>query len=80
MAHKTDEAPRNHFNETDLTVLDELAGQLATQRLAELENAEPLSSFTAADHWGEMTIVRPFRDGNSRTQRFFFDQMMRSAG
>ncbi|MCX2164103.1 Fic family protein [Corynebacterium auriscanis] len=27
-----------------------------------------------------MTIVHPFRDGNSRTQRFFFDQMMRSAG
>ncbi|WP_426721887.1 hypothetical protein [Corynebacterium auriscanis] len=27
-----------------------------------------------------MTIVHPFRDGNSRTQRFFFEQMMRSAG
>ena len=35
---------------------------------------------TVADHWGELTIVHPFRDGNSRTQRFFFDQMLRSAG
>ncbi|WP_273354148.1 Fic/DOC family protein [Corynebacterium resistens] len=147
MARKTNQAPRNYFNETDHTVLEELAGQLATQRLAELENAEQLSSFTAedlfrvheyilqdvypwsgqlrteevgamgmamcraeyvpemlrgvikaiektppsagdkeaaiatvADHWGEMTIVHPFRDGNSRTQRFFFDQLLRSAG
>lgn len=35
---------------------------------------------TVAGHWGEMTIVHPFRDGNSRTQRLFFDQMMRDAG
>lgn len=35
---------------------------------------------TVADHWGELTIVHPFRDGNSRTQRYFFDQMMRDAG
>lgn len=35
---------------------------------------------TVADHWSELTIVHPFRDGNSRTQRFFFDQMLRAAG
>lgn len=35
---------------------------------------------TVADHWCELTIVHPFRDGNSRTQRYFFDQMLRSAG
>ena len=35
---------------------------------------------TVADHWSELTMVHPFRDGNSRTQRFFFDQMFRSAG
>ena len=35
---------------------------------------------TVADHWGELTAVHPFRDGNSRTQRFFFDQMLRHAG
>ena len=33
-----------------------------------------------ADHWSELTIVHPFRDGNSRTQRYFFDQMLRAAG
>ena len=26
---------------------------------------------TVADHWSEMTMVHPFQDGNSRTQRFF---------
>lgn len=147
MARKNDHAPNNYFNETDPATLEELAGDLATQRLGELERGEPLSSFTAndlfnvhqyilqdvypwsgqlrteevgamgmamcrssyvpemlnsvmkaieknppsrtnkaeaiatlADHWGELTIVHPFRDGNSRTQRFFFDQMMRNAG
>ncbi|WP_334137134.1 Fic family protein [Corynebacterium variabile] len=35
---------------------------------------------TVADHWAELTMVHPFRDGNSRTQRFFFDQMLRDAG
>lgn len=35
---------------------------------------------TVADHWSEMTMVHPFQDGNSRTQRFFFDQMLRNAG
>lgn len=35
---------------------------------------------TVADHWAELTMVHPFRDGNSRTQRFFFDQMLRHAG
>lgn len=35
---------------------------------------------TVADHWSEMTMVHPFQDGNSRTQRFFFDQMLRDAG
>ncbi|MEY8567147.1 Fic family protein [Corynebacteriaceae bacterium 7-707] len=35
---------------------------------------------TVADHWAELTMVHPFQDGNSRTQRFFFDQMLRNAG
>ena len=33
-----------------------------------------------ASHWSELTLVHPFRDGNSRTQRVFFDQMLRHAG
>lgn len=35
---------------------------------------------TVADHWAELTMVHPFRDGNSRTQRYFFDQLLRNAG
>ena len=27
---------------------------------------------TVAEHWGELTIIHPFLDGNSRTQRYFF--------
>lgn len=30
---------------------------------------------TIAAHWSELTLVHPFRDGNSRSQRVFFDQM-----
>lgn len=33
-----------------------------------------------AGHWSELTLVHPFRDGNSRSQRVFFDQMFRHAG
>ena len=35
---------------------------------------------TVADHWGELTGVHPFRDGNSRTQRVFFHRYLQSAG
>ncbi|MGO3034751.1 MAG: Fic/DOC family protein [Corynebacterium variabile] len=35
---------------------------------------------TVADYRAELTMVHPFRDGNSRTQRIFFDQMLRHAG
>lgn len=35
---------------------------------------------TVAAHWSELTLVHPFRDGNSRSQRVFFDQMFRDAG
>ncbi|MFD4366012.1 Fic/DOC family protein [Rhodococcus sp. NPDC058521] len=33
-----------------------------------------------AKHWGETTALHPFRDGNSRSQRSFFDQMLRESG
>lgn len=35
---------------------------------------------TIAAHWSELTLVHPFRDGNSRSQRVLFDQMFRHAG
>lgn len=31
-------------------------------------------------HWTELTLVHPFRDGNSRSPRVFFDQLFRHAG
>lgn len=39
------------------------------------------ATFTArpADHWGEITALHPFRDGNTRAQRAYFDQMSREA-
>lgn len=33
-----------------------------------------------AHHWGELTAVHPFRDGNTRSQSAFFDQLSREAG
>lgn len=33
-----------------------------------------------AYHWGEATVLHPFRDGNSRSQRVFFDQLLKSSG
>ncbi|PBI91157.1 Adenosine monophosphate-protein transferase VbhT [Rhodococcus erythropolis] len=33
-----------------------------------------------AYHWGETTVLHPFRDGNSRTQRVFFDELLKSSG
>lgn len=35
---------------------------------------------TVAEHWGELTGVHPFQDGNSRTQRFFFTEYARESG
>ncbi|WOC12986.1 Fic family protein [Gordonia sp. MP11Mi] len=34
---------------------------------------------TVAHHWGEFTGVHPFRDGNSRTQQFFFTDYLRES-
>ena len=147
MARRSNEVPENLFGLTDPVLLDRIAGNLALQRLGELENGPLLTEFTreslqsthhylmqdiypwagqirteevgamgmamcraryveaeldrvmgriaklpvscddksaavntVADHWSELTIVHPFRDGNSRTQRFFFDQMLRASG
>ena len=33
-----------------------------------------------AYHWGELTALHPFLDGNTRTQSLFFDQLTRAAG
>lgn len=33
-----------------------------------------------AYHWGELTALHPFRDGNTRSQSAFFDQLATQAG
>jgi cell filamentation protein len=33
-----------------------------------------------ADHWGEVNALHPFREGNTRTQRVFFQQLVQVAG
>lgn len=35
---------------------------------------------TASEHWQELTLLHPFRDGNSRSQRAFIDHMLEDAG
>ncbi|AUH70537.1 MULTISPECIES: Fic/DOC family protein [Gordonia] len=35
---------------------------------------------TAAHHWSQMTYLHPFVDGNSRSQRVFFNEYLRDAG
>lgn len=43
------EAPENFFGMTDDQKLEALGGELAARRLAELERAAPLTSFTRDD-------------------------------
>jgi len=33
-----------------------------------------------AEHWGEVNALHPFREGNTRTQRVFFQQLAQVAG
>ncbi|NKS56546.1 hypothetical protein GS504_03370 [Rhodococcus hoagii] len=59
----------------------------ADRIFAELADADYLrgrgrAEFTTglAEHWGDLTSLHPFVDGNSRTQRLFVDQLSRQAG
>lgn len=58
--------------------LDRVFAQIATRPPSTTD--PDAATDTAALHWSELTLVHPFRDGNSRTQRVFFDQMLRHAG
>lgn len=60
------------------TELDRVFHQIAT-RTPSTTDADAATD-TIALHWSELTLVHPFRDGNSRTQRVFFDQIFRHAG
>lgn len=58
--------------------LDRVFRQIATRPPSTTD--PDTAADTIATHWSELTLVHPFRDGNSRTQRVFFDQMFRHAG
>ena len=58
--------------------LDRVFGQIATRPPSTTD--PDAATDTIAAHWSELTLVHPFRDGNSRSQRVFFDQMFRHAG
>ena len=58
--------------------LDRVFAQIAAEPLSTTDRDAAVD--TVARHWGELTLVHPFRDGNSRSQRVFFDQMLREAG
>lgn len=47
---------------------------------ADIREAAPEVAELVARQWGELTLVHPFIDGNSRLQRLFFDQMLRQSG
>ncbi|MDV8002195.1 Fic/DOC family protein [Rhodococcus sp. IEGM 1408] len=58
--------------------LDRVFHQIATRPPSTTDS--DAATDTIAAHWSELTLVHPFRDGNSRSQRVFFDQMFRHAG
>ena len=47
-----------------------------------LRDARTVPEFTTrlADRWGELTQIHPFRDGNTRSQSAYVDQLARRAG
>lgn len=55
-------------------------GAIAADRY--LVGISDVDTFTGrlAYHWGEMTALHPFRDGNTRSQRVFVDQLAKHAG
>lgn len=65
----------------------EVIGHEAHRITAELAETDYLrgrdhDDFTEglAEHWGDLTSLHPFIDGNSRTQRVYVDQLARQAG
>ncbi|NKZ73802.1 hypothetical protein GS934_01765 [Rhodococcus hoagii] len=44
------------------------------------DSAGTSSTTALAEHWGDLTSLHPFVDGNSRTQRLYVDQLARRAG
>ncbi|MFD6065364.1 Fic family protein [Rhodococcus wratislaviensis] len=50
----------------------------ANNYLRALDHAEFTTAL--AEYWGDLTLLHPFVDGNSRTQKVFVDQLAHQAG
>ncbi|WP_045825021.1 Fic/DOC family protein [Williamsia herbipolensis] len=58
--------------------LDRVFTGITTDRPSHVDRDTAIA--TAAHHWGELTGVHPFVDGNSRSQRVFFHRYLNDAG
>ncbi|MBA4026475.1 MAG: cell filamentation protein Fic [Gordonia sp.] len=58
--------------------LDRVFGAIATDTPPSTD--PDAAAATVADHWGELTSIHPFTDGNSRSQRVFFTRYIHAAG
>ncbi len=67
--------PPEFIQEQGDYVLDELA---KADHLRGLDHEE--FTFQLGGYWSEASHLHPFRDGNSRSQAVFFDQLARNAG
>ncbi|MBT0568599.1 Fic family protein [Williamsia sp. CHRR-6] len=57
--------------------LHRVFGGITTDRPSHVDRESAIA--TTAHHWGELTGVHPFVDGNSRTQRVFFHRYLADA-
>ena len=58
--------------------LHRVFGGITTERPSPVDRESAIA--TTAHHWGELTGVHPFIDGNSRSQRVFFHRYLADAG
>lgn len=60
------------------TELDRVFASIATRSLTTRSRIPSIE--LACEHWSELTLIHPFRDGNSRSQRIFIDQLLGHQG
>ncbi|MFE5702196.1 Fic/DOC family protein [Rhodococcus koreensis] len=59
-------------------IAENFANLAAADYLLGLDHAEFTTAL--AEYWGDLTLLHPFVDGNSRTQKVFVDQLAHQAG
>ncbi|WP_304051780.1 Fic family protein [Jatrophihabitans endophyticus] len=58
--------------------LERVFAAIAARRPSHVDRDDAIA--TVAEHWGELTGVHPFVDGNSRSQRVFFHRLFADSG